>query len=125
MKNIDFLPAKYRELDEARRRRAWRVAVLVLFGTVVGASALFQYRMHRAAQNELVEAKAQLATAEAKHQQLGQLQAQLQQARDAAALVTYLQHPWPRTQILSEIVTRLPADIKLTEIRIAPEKDLA
>ena len=125
MKNIDFLPAKYRELDEARRRAAWRVAVLLLFSAIVAASALFQSRMHRAVQQELIEAKAQLATAEAKHQQLGQLQNQLQAARDSAALITYLQHPWPRTQVLHEIVARLPDDVKLTEIRLRPEKDPA
>ena len=37
MTNIDFLPVEYRQRTDDRRNRAWRMTVLIVFGTIISA----------------------------------------------------------------------------------------
>jgi len=43
-------------------------------------------------------------------------------AAHEASLYTFLENPWPRTQILAEIVRPLPNTIRLTQIHLAEEE---
>lgn len=121
MKNIDFLPPRYRERHQQRRAFAWEVAVVAFFGVLIAAAVLWQI-------NQRWRVGRQLAAIENEYQQaieMGQTQQQLQTrlavASEAAELYLYLQHPWPRTQVLHPIESCLPEDMSLTDVELIYE----
>lgn len=117
---IDFLPQRYREQHVQRKNFLWRVVVLGAYlGLLAMGSVAQRARLHRL-QGELVQAQQQLAEAQQLSVQLEYTEQQLSRDRAAAQLVTYLQHPWPRTQILAAILPRVPESIYLTELRLYP-----
>jgi hypothetical protein len=121
MKDIDFLPARYREQNAQRRVQLWRVSVLALFVAGVGATAAGQYTFRRAARQHLEAVSPQHSAARAKSEQHTQLQQQLKEVQATTQLYAYLQHPWPRTQIFAEVAERLPPTLTLSELRLLQE----
>jgi hypothetical protein len=119
--DVDFLPARYREQSAKRKTNVWRVAVVLSFAGLILAAAGAQYRTRRALENQLAEMAPLGAAAQARSEQLGLLRAQLEQANARASLITYLQHPWPRTQILAAVLGPLPASVKLHELQLQRE----
>jgi Tfp pilus assembly protein PilN len=107
MKNIDFLPARYRERRSTRNSHLWRLVVLAAFGAAVGATAVGQQLLKN--------------SAAAQNGQFSTLQRQLAEARASAQLYAYLQHPWPRTRIMALLAEPLPDEVTLTEVSIARE----
>jgi|1186.fasta_scaffold38485_1 hypothetical protein len=122
MKTIDFLPDIYRQREALRRARLWWGIVVVIFSGAIGASALAQAWLRHSLHEQLDELAPQYATSQAQVQELSSLQAQLLRAGHEAALYTFLENPWPRTQILAEIVRPLPDTIRLTQIHLAEEE---
>lgn len=118
---IDFLPPKYREQYATRRRKIWRLVVIVLFGLAVGATAFCQFTLRRAVEFELGAVQPQHAAALEVNAELGDLQSRLREVRDFAELYTYLRHPWPRSQILLCIARTAPPPVTLSEIRVIHE----
>jgi len=117
---IDFLPPRYREQHVQRKNFLWRVVVLGAYlGLLAMGSVAQRARLYRL-QGELVQAQQQLADAQQLSVQLEYTEQQLSRDRAAAQLVTYLQHPWPRTQVLAAILPRVPESIYLTELRLYP-----
>lgn len=121
MKNIDFLPESYRRRRIQRRAYAWEISVLLLFGGIVAATALMQFGLRW-------QVSQRMATLEPSFQQALQtqnryrlLQAELAKSSEAAELYMFLEHPWPRTQVLHAIVDSLPAQISLTNLHITSE----
>ena len=121
MKQIDFLPNRYRERATQRRAHLWRVAVIALFGTVVAGTAVFQAKWRRDIQRQLAQIEPQHAIALEQSARFDQLQREYSQVEDKAALFVYLEHPWPRTQVLSQITRLLPASVVLSKVRVSPE----
>ncbi|MEQ8789397.1 MAG: PilN domain-containing protein [Pirellulaceae bacterium] len=121
MKNIDFLPARYRERRTARKSHLWRVLVVAAFGAAVGATAIGQYWLKQSVASQVQQVEQRHAVAQAKNEQFIALQRELQDRRAAAQLFAYLKHPWPRTQILAVLAATLPADVTLNELTIANE----
>lgn len=121
MKNIDFLPNAYRERNALRHARAWWGVVVLIFGTVILATASVQFTWRRGVQAELDAIEPQYLAAKQRDLELTSLQKQIQAASEAAGLYTYLQHPWPRTQILASIAGPLPATIHLHELHLGEE----
>jgi hypothetical protein len=119
--NINFLPSEYRERGAVRKKTAWQLIVLALFGGVIGAAVLFQLGQHRAARHRLAETAGPYAFAQARVQKLRLIHKQLQLRRQSAELYVYLDHPWPRTQILTAAVAPLPSSVRLEELQIARE----
>src|SRR3954468_13369229 len=122
MKTIDFLPDIYRQREALRRARLWWGIVVVIFSGAISASALAQAWLRHSLHEQLDELAPQYATSQAQVQELSSLQAQLLRAGHEAALYTFLENPWPRTQILAEIVRPLPDTIRLTQIHLAEEE---
>lgn len=118
---IDFLPPKYREQYASRRRKLWRLAVIILFGLAVGATAVCQFALRQAVDFELAAVQPQHAAALEVNTELGDLQSRLREVRDYAELYTYLRHPWPRSQILLCIAQTAPPPVTLSEIRVIHE----
>src|SRR6185436_10443407 len=60
--------------------------------------------------------------AQARVQELTTLQNQVSRAGQEAGLYTFLQNPWPRTQLLAEIVRPLNDTIRLTRFALTEEE---
>ncbi len=67
---------------------------------------------------DLAAANEQRAVVTAQATKLASLQAELKQARPAPGLIAYLQHPWPRTQIVAAVVQPLLEGLSLSELRV-------
>jgi hypothetical protein len=119
MQEIDFLPEHYRQRREKRQRKPWQIAVVVLFLLLLGAAAYGQHRTRRRIEQDLAEVVPYYEMAVRETQWLGALQQQLQREQSRAALLTYLRHPWPRTQILAAILEPLPDEITLESLHIS------
>jgi len=122
MKTIDFLPDIYRQREALRRARVWWGLVVILFGGAIGAAATAQGWLRHSLHRQLQDLQLQYAAAEQQVHELTELQAQITKAAQAANVYTYLEHPWPRTQLLAEIVGPLPESIHLVHIHIREEE---
>lgn len=118
MKDINFLPQRYYERDAAKFASWWRLLVVWLFGAAICSAAVYQYRLYLTLQEELAEV-------DSCHEVVLALQSRLQRAVDETAaedrkatLLMYLRHPWPRTQIISSITSRLPESVAFRELRL-------
>jgi Tfp pilus assembly protein PilN len=122
MKNIDFLPEIYKQQGELRKARVWWGAVVVIFGTAIGLAAGAQFWLRQSIQRQLDSLQPQFAAAQSQVRELSSLNAQIVKAGRSASLITFLDNPWPRTQILAELVRPLPASVQLTRIQIGEEE---
>ncbi|MEX2175603.1 MAG: hypothetical protein WD872_14665 [Pirellulaceae bacterium] len=124
MKNIDFLPDIYRHRTELAHARIWWGIVVVIFSTAIGSTAGAQYLLRQSIQRQIDELEIASVAAQRQVQLLTQLQQQNRTSGELAGLVTYLEHPWPRTQLLAELLGPLPPSIRLTELVVAEEETL-
>jgi Tfp pilus assembly protein PilN len=118
MKNIDFLPTAYRERNALRESRTWWGVVVMVFGTVIFATASVQFTWRRGVEHELTLIQPKFMAATQRDMELTRLQKQIQAASESAGLFTYLQHPWPRTQILASVAAAVPPAIHLHEVHL-------
>lgn len=122
MNNIDFLPEKYRQQHSVRTVKVWRFSVLFLFSAAVGTTALCQFWLKCAVQNELLEVQPKYADAKVQNDSLTQTREKLKQADELARLYLYLDHTWPATQLIAAVVDPMPETISLTDIQIRQER---
>ena len=121
MKNIDFLPKRYQLRQQQRRAFTWEISIVVFFALLIAPIAVWQgvQRWRVGTQLQALSAQHQQALdTQAAHQLL---QVQLASASEAAELYLYLEHPWPRTQVLHAIRSCLPDDMWLTDVHITFE----
>lgn len=121
MKDIDFLPAKYHEAAAVRQAKWWRMAVIAAFAAIIGIAAVGQLGIQRHVRNELEALLPQYNAALQETQRLAQADQSLRTGRAEAELMTYLRHPWPRTQILAHVMDPLPETITLKSLSIRRE----
>jgi hypothetical protein len=124
MKNLDFLPEIYKQRDALRRARVWWGAVVVIFGTAIGLMAGIQFWLRHDIRQQLSELQPQFVQAQTQVRELASLNAQIAKAGRSASLFTFLEDPWPRTQILAELIRPLPRSAQLTRIQIGEEEVL-
>jgi hypothetical protein len=117
MKNIDFLPSRYRERTQLRRVMMWRVVALVILAAIIMIAHISQVAIRRSAVKQLAAIEPQYQAALVTSARLQQLQTELASNENFAALYTYLNHPWPTTQLLVAITQTLPAKLTLTDIQ--------
>ncbi len=79
------------------------------------------HQVHCQAQTELVAIESLQNGSESTNTKIEEIQARLKPLRASAELLTYLRHPWPKTQILSAVVQPLPDSITLTRLHILRE----
>lgn len=118
MHNIDFLPAEYRQRHARRRLLVWRNAITAMTCIVVAVAAVWQQHVRSNLASQLQAATPQYELARRETSELNKLQAQLRDAQTEAELVAYLRHPWPRTQLLAELLRPLPDEITFTVLNI-------
>jgi Tfp pilus assembly protein PilN len=121
MHEIDFLPSEYRESHARRKGATRRVLLLVVLGAALAAAALFQHREQRRLRAELARLEPAKAQGAAIQMEIDRMQADLRAAQAEAELLTYLRHPWPRTQILAALLAPLPDEITFEELQIVRE----
>ena len=121
MQLIDFLPNRYHERASQRRAHLWRVTVIALFGTVVVGSVMMQAKWRRDLRSQLAQLEPSHAVALEQSARFDQLQGEYSQVEVKAALLVYLEHPWPRTQMLWQITQSLPASVVLSKVRVSQE----
>jgi Tfp pilus assembly protein PilN len=122
MKNIDFLPERYRERNLKRKAAIWQYALLLGFGGLLMAATLGQLAMKRSVRASLAELKQSRIETNLKRESVALLRQQLGSSEEVAALYTYLRHPWPRTQLLVKITELLPESVVLEGIEILEQK---
>jgi hypothetical protein len=122
MKNIDFLPDIYRQREALRRARWWWGAVVVIFSMAIGAAATAQGWLRHRLYEQLDALAPDYAAAQTQVQELSSLQTEIQNASQEAGLYTFLESPWPRSQLLAAVVRPLPEAIRLTQIHIREEE---
>jgi hypothetical protein len=120
---IDFLPARYREECAQRKTHFWRVVSVVLFSIGLLSCAAFQWNNGRKLTLELEAIAPIHDQAHERTVQLTTLKKELASASDRAELLTYLRHPWPRTQLLAAVFEPMPESIKLSELTIGRPVD--
>ena len=125
MKTIDFLPDVYRQRAALRRARLWWGLVILLFGAAIGASMATQSWLRAGLREELNALEPQFLQTQAQVGALAKLQAQFAQRSVEAGLYTLLENPWPRTQILAELVRPLPQGVRLVRLHVAEEEQAA
>ena len=116
MQDIDFLPPQYRERNAARRSQLWLLSVAAMFALGVATTAAGQHFLRRSVVKELDGIQLRYDAAKSRASQLEDLGRQLQSSHEAAALYTYLQFPWPTSQLIAEVVDPLPDSIALAEL---------
>jgi len=121
MNEIDFLPNHYRQQSANRKGHAWRGVVIALFGGLLLLISGWQYRQRQAAEQALANIMPHYQLATSNIARIQQLQSALVEAEKAANWYAYLDHPWPRSQVIAAVVGPMPENVSLTELRIERE----
>lgn len=121
MNDIDFLPVAYRQMDAKRQVNPWRTVVVGAVVAMLAIGAMSQYCQRRRTEDELAAVGSFHSKAVADRERLADFQARLQSAQGEADLLTYLRHPWPRSQLLSAVAAPVPKEVTLYQIQIATE----
>lgn len=121
MQQIDFLPAEYRQKHAQKRGRSWRLIVMLGLATSVLTAAWSQHQSRCRVEEELEAIVPRYEAAVGQNAELAELQSQLCLAQADAELLTYLRHPWPRTQILAAVLAPLSDDITFEKLHISRE----
>ncbi len=115
-RDIDFLPAHYREQDSKRTVHRWRFIVMAFFAAIFPALSLYQYQIRSDVYEQASKLRVRYNKAKIDELRLRRLEAELVAANAKAELHTFLRHPWPATQILAAATRSLPETIALTEL---------
>ncbi len=119
MIEIEFLPASYREQTARRRDIAWRLTVLMMFGGAIAASAGYQGWLGLSVSHQLATVAEPREQAERTQAEVSLVQQHLNVERTRAGLYAYLDHPWPRTQILHTVALHAPEGVRLSQLQFA------
>jgi Tfp pilus assembly protein PilN len=123
MIDIDFLPVQYHHNYAYRQSKPWQIIVVASFLGLVAIVTVSQKIHRRFVERELNGLLPAYETAVAQERRLTDVQNQLQHLDKEAELITYLHHPWPRSQLLSAVLSRLPEEITLEQLQIIHEAD--
>lgn len=121
---IDFLPQVYREKSQLRQRKASRYGVVAVFVLLLGVATLWQFQLKRSAQQQVDELRPLVAQTESQSALLAAAQTNLSRVESEARLFSYLEHPWPTTQLFAAATADLPAGVTLTELRVEHPTDM-
>ncbi len=118
MKDIDFLPGRYRERTAQRRARLWRALMVCCLAGFVAAVALAQHAVRCSLDRQLAAIDTRYPAALAAAARAEHLQNDAAEIDAFAALYTYLEHPWPTTQLLNRVAAALPDSVVISEIKL-------
>jgi hypothetical protein len=125
---IDFLPQRYRDARVRRAASLWRLALVFVLAGMLLSAGFFQQRHLGNAQRDLAKVEFLHASAAKVASELAVEQHKFPAADQEAELLTYLRHPWPRTQVLAGILREVPTTMRLTNLTLTfdlPERRTA
>ena len=118
MKDIDFLPADYRQQTDRRRGGTSRLLAACALLAIVGGVDIWQRIARYSAEQELAQMEQPFLEAQQLKARLATLQQSIGLADDEASLLAYLDHRWPVTQLVA-VPTALPAkSIQLVKVEM-------
>jgi hypothetical protein len=123
MIDIDFLPVQYHQKYAYRQAKPWQIIVVSSFLGLVALLTISQNVHRRFVERQLADLTAAYEMAMGQERQLADVQAQLKRTESEAELITYLRHPWPKSQLLSALLSNLPEEITLQQVQIIREVD--
>ncbi|MBA2114974.1 hypothetical protein [Bremerella alba] len=119
---IEFLPKKYREKQKSHNFQVSRLLLIVVI--VAGMSSVLLYQLA-----SLHSVKRQVAALDDQHEKVVQLMQEVDQRRGEvvvkrhhAKLLTFLDHPFPKSQIIAAIANPLPTEIAITRVQVTVEQ---
>lgn len=122
VKQIDFLPDKFRHAVRRRRASYWRVLVVFMFMGVFAAAAWGLQAVRSGVRREFEQTNVRYTAAQAQENLLKNREARLAELRAYADLVTFLRHPWPRSQLLEQLFAPLPDTVIIDKVHLANEQ---
>jgi hypothetical protein len=122
LRQIDFLPDRFRNAKEKRHASVWRLGLAVVFAGMLSAAALYQYHLLCLARHELAQVDLMHQSATSLTKQLADAQMQLAPLDKVAQLLTYLSSPWPKSQLVAQAVADVPDSVTLRALEIHFEK---
>ena len=125
MKNIDFLPESYNRQRALRHARHCWLGVGILFGLLISATASGQWILRRTLEAQVRSIEPQYAIAQQRQAEMQQLKQAEKLTEERAALYSYLEYPWPKTQLLAGIAQPLPASVQLISLRMLEQTEAA
>ena len=123
MIDIDFLPVQYHQKNAYRQAKPWQIIVVTSFLGLVALLTISQNVHRRFVERQLSDLTAAYEMALGQERQLADVKAQLKRTESEAELITYLRHPWPKSQLLSAVLSRLPEEITLQQLQITREAE--
>lgn len=119
---IEFLPKKYREKRKGHNFQVSRILLIVIL--VASMSAVLLYQLAA-----LHSVNLQVAALDGQHEKVMQLmqevelrRAEVAVKRHHAKLLTFLDHPYPKSQIIAAIANPLPTEITITRLQVSVEQ---
>jgi len=119
---IEFLPKKYREKRKSHNFQVSRMLLVVVI--VAGMSAVLLYQLAK-----LHAVNQQVAALDEPHARVMQLMQEVERRRAEVAvkrhhakLLTFLDHPYPKSQVISAIASPLPSEITITRLQVTVEQ---
>jgi hypothetical protein len=123
MIDIDFLPIQYHQKNAYRQAKPWQIIVVTSFLGLVIILTISQTVHRQFVEKELADLTPAYEMALGQERQLADVRAQLKRMESEAELITYLRHPWPKSQLLSALLSRLPEEITLQQVQITREME--
>jgi hypothetical protein len=123
MIDIDFLPVQYHQRNAYRQAKPWQIIVVTSFLGLVALLTISQNVHRRFVERQLADLTAAYEMALGQERQLAEVRTQLKRTECEAELITYLRHPWPKSQLLSALLSRLPEEITLQQLQITREAE--
>ncbi|MCA9121093.1 MAG: hypothetical protein H6822_17625 [Planctomycetaceae bacterium] len=124
MNKINFLPERYHERDLKRKAAVWQYAILLGFGGLLLVATLGQFAMKKSLQVSMRDLQQDLIATKLKRERVQLLKQELGDKEQAAALYTYLRHPWPRTQLIANVTQGLPECISFEGLEILEQQPI-
>lgn len=116
---IEFLPKRFREKQRHSNIKVSRWLVLSLLLGVMALVSLCQLASLHHVRGQLATLKTQHDRIAALLQEVDKSRSRLTQMRHHARLQAFLDHPYPKSQIIAEVTNPLPAEIVITRIELA------
>jgi hypothetical protein len=121
MQDIDFLPIEHRIKRERRKAQPLQLAITATVIGMVSAAAMIQHQRWIHVRKELTSITPAYQQAVQMEEKLVEVKKRLDRSRAQAELCTYLRHPWPRSQLLSALITPLPDSVAFQGVQIFRE----
>jgi Tfp pilus assembly protein PilN len=118
LRQIDFLPDRFRNAKVKRHASVWRLALAVMFAAMLSAAAIYQWHLLRQARYELARVDQQHQSATALTKRLAEVQQQLVPLDKVAQLLAYLNSPWPKSQLVAAALADVPDSVVLHRLEI-------